>query len=69
MKLTGDKNQCPTCGLHFKSTAAFDKHRIGKFGVDRRCRTQAEMLSAGMAQRADGFWVSAPNPKWQEVAA
>jgi hypothetical protein len=69
MKLTGDRNQCPSCGLHFNSTAAFDKHRTGKFETGRRCRTQDEMTGAGMALRADGFWVSAPNPKWAEVAA
>jgi hypothetical protein len=46
----------------FNSNAAFDKHRTGQFGVDRRCRTEAEMIAAGMAKRADGFWVTAFNP-------
>lgn len=27
---------CAACGLHFSSTAAFDKHRIGSFEPDER---------------------------------
>jgi len=38
-----DHNQCPSCGLYFNSDAAFDKHRTGKHGVDRRCMTIPEM--------------------------
>lgn len=62
MKLTGDRNQCQGCKLYFNSTAAFDKHRTGKHGVDRRCMTQDEMRAAGMDQRADGFWIGSHNP-------
>lgn len=64
MKLSGDRNQCPTCGKGFNSIAAFDKHRTGKFGVGRRCMTTEEMLAKGMVLRDDGFWRSAENPKW-----
>jgi hypothetical protein len=63
IRLTGDRNECPGCGELFKSTAAFDKHRTGKFGkpadrAGRRCRTVAEMQRAGMARNAAGFWVT-----------
>ena len=57
MKLTGDRNQCPTCSEHFNSSRAFDKHRVGKHGADRRCLTPMEMRAQGMAKNAAGFWV------------
>lgn len=28
---------CPACHKTFSTDSAADKHRIGKFGVDRRC--------------------------------
>jgi hypothetical protein len=65
VKLTGDRNQCPSCSLFFKSTAAFEKHRTGVIGVDRRCRTVEEMELRGMACR-DGWWVSSVNPRFEE---
>lgn len=69
MKLRGDRNQCPTCGLYFNSTAAFEKHRVGDFqrssekrpnryGTVRRCMATWEMLVRGMAVNAAGFWVT-----------
>ena len=57
MKLSGDRNQCQACESYFNSTTAFDKHRVGDFGVDRRCRTAVEMLAIGMVLRDNGFWV------------
>lgn len=54
--LRGDRNQCPSCGEHFNSTHAFEKHRHGDFGVDRRCMTVDEMREKGMHFAADGFW-------------
>ena len=60
--LTGDHNQCPTCGQYFNSTFAFDKHRIGAFGVDRRCMTVAEMEKAGMCLNATNWWISERMP-------
>lgn len=59
VKLSGDRNECPGCGKLFNSTFAFDKHRIGKFGKDRRCMTGTEMVAAGMDVNAAGFLVSA----------
>jgi hypothetical protein len=57
MRLTGDRNQCQGCKEFFNSTTAFDKHRTGQHGVDRRCLDEPEMLSKGMAKNSAGFWV------------
>ncbi|WP_038620254.1 FDXHR family putative zinc-binding protein [Pandoraea pnomenusa] len=62
-RLTGDRNQCPGCHQHFNSSHAFDKHRIGVFGKDRRCMTVPEMKAKGMAINKDGFWVSSLRPQ------
>jgi len=62
MKLTGDRNQCQGCKAYFNSTAAFDKHRAGDHGKDRRCLTEPEMLAKGMALNAAGFWVGSRMP-------
>ena len=63
-KLRGDHCLCKACGLYFNSTAAFDKHRTGPHGWGtRRCRTVVEMLTAGMALNAGGWWVSRPNAR------
>lgn len=59
MKLSGDRNQCQGCKQPFNSSYAFDKHRVGEFGKDRRCLTQSEMLAKGMGTNTAGFWVSA----------
>jgi hypothetical protein len=63
MKLTGDRNQCPGCSEHFNSTFAFDKHRAGAFGKDRRCLTPEEMEAKGMGKNSAGFWISSPMPQ------
>jgi len=64
MRLTGQRNECPTCGERFNSNSAFDKHRTGQYGADRRCLTADEMRARGMVLRDDGFWRSAGNPLW-----
>jgi uncharacterized C2H2 Zn-finger protein len=56
VKLTHNRNQCPRCEELFNSLSAFEKHRIGAHGVDRRCMTRDEMLSAGMFLPDDSFW-------------
>lgn len=58
MKLTGDRNICPGCGLPFNSSFAFDKHRTGDFGSTRRCLTVPEMQAKKMDTNSAGFWVS-----------
>jgi phage replication-related protein YjqB (UPF0714/DUF867 family) len=61
VRLTGDRNQCQGCKEYFNSTFAFDKHRVGDHGVDRRCLTPDEMRAKGMDVSASGYWVSALN--------
>lgn len=73
MRLTGDRNQCQGCKEYFNSTAAFDKHRDGRHGVDRRCLSADEMNAKGMAKNSAGFWVgslmaSAGGLYWQNSA-
>lgn len=63
MKLTGDRNQCQGCKEYFNSSFAFDKHRTGDHGVDRRCRTADEMSEKGMLRNAAGFWISSAMPE------
>lgn len=62
-KLSGQRNQCPTCSEYFNSNAAFSKHRHGDFGIDRRCMTVEEMQAKGMAVNRAGFWVTALMPE------
>lgn len=64
--LRGDRNQCPTCKKYFNSTAAFQKHRTGNFGTDRRCRTTEEMEAIGMSMKQDGFWVGEKNTRFNK---
>jgi hypothetical protein len=64
--LRGDRNQRPGCSKYFNSTFAFDKHRTGRFGKDRRCMTTEEMTEAGMDVRQDGFWISERRPEVDE---
>lgn len=63
MKLSGDRNQCQGCKAYFNSTHAFDKHRRGEHGIDRRCLTADEMTAKGMVQNAAGFWCGSAMPK------
>lgn|GEM_PF-2968960 len=77
VKLGGDKNECAACGRLFRSTFAFDKHRVGYFSAPvkdgaqfpRRCMTEEEMRAAGMGINKRGFWVSElyeANQEWFE---
>lgn len=63
MKLRGDRNQCQGCKAYFNSTHAFEKHRTGDHGKDRRCMTAQEMEAKGMVLGADGFWRGSAMPK------
>lgn len=62
-RLTGRHCLCRGCGLYFNSEGAFNAHRTGKFGVDRRCMTEAEMRAAGMVVNAGGWWVERTNDR------
>ena len=55
--LKGNRNQCQGCKEFFNSNGAFDKHRTGKHGVDRRCRTIEEMTGIGMSLNKDCSWI------------
>ena len=60
LKVSHSKCRCPTCGLFFNSIAGFDKHRVPDEIVEgKRCRSEAEMLEAGMATNTAGYWVTA----------
>jgi len=61
-KLVGQHNQCAACREYFNSNFAFDKHRIGEFGIDRRCATVEEMTLFGMCVNSGGWWVTAKMP-------
>ena len=63
MKLTGRRNQCQGCKEYFNSNTAFDKHRTGDHGKNRRCRTPLEMTEKGMLINNDGFWISEPSTR------
>ena len=60
--LKGDRNQCQGCKEYFNSTGAFDKHRTGKHGVDRRCMTTEEMIGKGCSLNAGGYWIASKMP-------
>ena len=62
MKLTGQRNQCAGCKKYFNSNGAFDKHRVGKYGVNRRCLADEEMIAKGMSINRDGFWIAESMP-------
>jgi hypothetical protein len=64
VKLKGAADRCqrPSCREYFNSTKAFDSHRVGQFGVGRRCLASAEMTVKGMAQSAGGFWLTQKMP-------
>ena len=48
---------------YFNSTGSFDKHRTGKHGVDRRCRTTEEMIGIGMSLNNEGYWIREKMPE------
>lgn len=56
-KLTGPRCQCCGCGEYFSRERAFDRHRVGQFGVDRRCLTTSELIARGWHRNPAGFWV------------
>ena len=58
MKLGNQRNQCQGCKQYFNSNGAFDKHRTGKHGVDRRCMTPDEMIAKGMSKNKKDMWIT-----------
>jgi hypothetical protein len=56
-----DRCQCAACGLYFRSSRGFSKHRTGSYGgpgqpASRRCLTPDEMLAAGYVLLPSGHW-------------
>ena len=51
-------SHCSTCHQAFNSDSAFDKHRTGTFGVDRRCMSATEMHESGMSLNSQNRWVA-----------
>ena len=45
---------CRSCGSVFASEGAFNRHRIGKHGVDRRCAT--DLPAKGLELDHKGRW-------------
>ena len=67
LKVGKSKNQCRGCGLYFNSNTAFDGHRTGTFGVDRRCRTPEEMQARGYNLTQGGYWTGkSKEDKWRD---
>ena len=60
--LRGHHCQCASCGKYFNSGHAFDTHRVGLAGIDRRCLSEFEMRLAGMSTSATGWWISGARP-------
>lgn len=57
-KLTGQRNQCPSCLEYFNSNTGFDSHRTGSHAKQqRRCLTVAEIEETGMKLNDAGYWV------------
>jgi hypothetical protein len=68
--LTGDRNECPSCGALFATSAAFDAHRVGKFATPskpstRPCMTADEMHDAGFRTNRDGFLMTEDEHKYR----
>lgn len=59
------RNQCGGCRVFFNSVTAFDKHRTGEYGVDRRCMTVDEMTAKGMSVNEAGYWIGSSMERWK----
>jgi hypothetical protein len=66
MKLRGQKNQCQGCKQYFNSNTAFEMHRTGRHGIDRRCMTTDEMTAKGMSLNAQSFWITERNERFEK---
>jgi hypothetical protein len=48
--------QCATCSEDFSSLKNFDRHRVGKHAVGKRCLNVSEIEGIGLARNARGRW-------------
>lgn len=53
----GTRSECANCEQVFNGVEAFDAHRVGSHGPDRRCLAGEEM-SRSYSQDARGYWTS-----------
>lgn len=58
IRARGTRSECADCLGVFAGLRPFDGHRVGKYGVDRRCLTTEEM-SRSFSKDARGYWTSA----------
>lgn len=59
-KLIGRRCQCCGCAEHFNGERGFDRHRIGAYGVKRRCLSAVKTTALGWHRSAVGFWTVHP---------
>jgi len=65
LKVGARRNQCSGCKVFFNSARPFERHRIGKHGVDRRCMTADEMIAKGMSINEAGYWIASKMEGWK----
>lgn len=51
----GSGGHCRACCTTFRTQSAFDRHRVGKHGPERRCLTADEMTAAGWRDTDRGW--------------
>ena len=57
-RLTEQVMLCRACDTYFRGESNFDKHRVGEFGVNRRCADPADVE---LTYRPDkGYWGGPP---------
>lgn len=56
--LRGDRAQCASCGHLFNSSTAYDRHRAGAIGINRRCMTIPEMIGKGFSRNDAFYWIT-----------
>lgn len=50
------RSHCPSCCRTFSCDSAADKHRVGKFGIDRRCVDPAEVGLTAVVKPYGVMW-------------
>ena len=66
-KLTEHVMLCRACDTYFRGERNFDRHRVGEFGVNRRCADPADV---GLVYRDDrGYWAGPPMTDGQREKA
>lgn len=50
------RSHCPACHLTFSCDSAADKHRIGTFGIDRRCAHPADVGLVARTKPYGDLW-------------